>query len=92
MSATTTTRARAILGVQIEDAKEAAGASIKEIITGSPAEKIGLKAGDIIARVDGNETKDSSGFRERMSGKAPGEKVKVLVKRETEASSMTALA
>ena len=84
LSATAATRARAILGVQIEDAKEAAGATIKEIITGSPAEKIGLKAGDIIARVDGNETKDSSGFRERMSGKVPGEKVKVLVKRETE--------
>jgi M6 family metalloprotease-like protein len=84
LSAGNTTRPRAIMGVQIEDAKEAAGALVREIITGSPAEKIGLKAGDIIARVDGNETKDSSGFRERMSGKAPGEMVKVLVKREAE--------
>ena len=77
-------RPRPILGVQLEDAKEAAGALIREIIAGSPAEKIGLKAGDIIARVDGNETKDSTGFREKMSGKSPGDKVKVVVKREAE--------
>jgi len=84
LSAANSGRPRAILGVQIEDAKEAAGALIREIIAGSPAEKTGLKAGDIIARVDGGETKDSSGFRERMSAKAPGELVKVLVKREAE--------
>lgn len=77
-------RPRPILGVQLEDAKEAAGALIREIISGSPAEKIGLKAGDIIARVDGNETKDSTGFREKMSGKLPGDLVKFIVKREAE--------
>ncbi|MBC7854249.1 MAG: PDZ domain-containing protein, partial [Pirellulaceae bacterium] len=84
LSNTQASRRRPILGVQLEDAKEAAGALILEIIVGSPAEKIGLKTGDIIARLDGSDLKDSSAFREKMTGKSPGDLVKLFVKREAE--------
>jgi M6 family metalloprotease-like protein len=75
-------RQRAVLGVQIDDASDTAGALIRQITDGQPAQKAGLKQGDIIAKVDGAALESGAKFRELLSGKAPGDMVKLLVKRE----------
>lgn len=46
------------LGISIEDLEEGHGVKIKTVNSGSPAEKAGLKVGDIITTVDKHEVKE----------------------------------
>lgn len=46
------------LGISIEDVEEGNGVKIKAVNEGSPAEKAGLKVGDIITSVDKHEVKE----------------------------------
>ena len=46
------------LGISIEDIEEGQGVKIKAINEGSPAEKAGLKVGDIITTIDKHEVKE----------------------------------
>ncbi len=61
--------------------KQDTGALIAEVQGGSPAEKAGLKAGDVISKVDGAEVKDSRGLARKIAGLAPGTDVKLSVLR-----------
>ncbi|RLD16624.1 MAG: hypothetical protein DRI36_05415 [Caldiserica bacterium] len=83
---------RGWLGVYIQDVdeviakqfglKEVKGALVNKVVPNSPAEKGGVKRGDIILEVDGKEVKDSLSLKRLISGKEPGEKVKLKVLRE----------
>jgi hypothetical protein len=66
---------RRLLGVQCEDDLQ-----ILEISGGSAAEKAGLKPGDTILKIAGNEVKDLAGLRQEIQ-KAP-KQTKVVVKRD----------
>ena len=46
------------LGISIEDLEEGHGVKIKTVNSGSPADKAGLKVGDIITTVDKHEVKE----------------------------------
>lgn len=46
------------LGISIEDLEEGHGVKIKTVNSGSPAEKAGLRVGDIITTVDKHEVKE----------------------------------
>jgi S1-C subfamily serine protease len=39
-----------------------AGAYVQEVISGSPAEKVGIKAGDVITEIDGKKLADNADF------------------------------
>lgn len=56
-----------------------AGALVTAILTGSPAEKAGLKAGDLIVDVDGHATLTRADVNARLAERAPGQTVKVGV-------------
>ncbi len=58
------------------------GVLITHIVEGSPAEKAGLKAGDIITDVDNKPTKSSGHLRSAIGVKNIGDKVKVTVLRD----------
>lgn len=82
-----------VLGVDAEDlsgqlgnyfgAPDGQGILVREVMPGTPAEKAGLKAGDVILRVDGRRVKDAAELRAALrektfkaaegpdSGKAP---------------------
>jgi serine protease DegQ len=53
------------------------GVLISEVVRGSPADKAGIKAGDILTAVDSKPLTDSSVMLETISSMAPG-KVAVL--------------
>ncbi len=46
------------LGISIEDLEEGSGVKIKAVTDGSPADKAGLKLGDIITNIDKHEVKE----------------------------------
>lgn len=57
------------------------GALISEVVKGSPAEKVGLKQGDIIIEYNGSPVKSIGTFRNEISLTSPGTKVTLKVNR-----------
>ncbi len=53
------------------------GVLINDIVSGSPAEKAGLRKGDIITQWDGRDVKDVGTFRNTVAGTAPGKRVRL---------------
>ncbi|HEY3296162.1 MAG TPA: PDZ domain-containing protein [bacterium] len=58
------------------------GALINEVMKGSPAEKAGLKAGDVITRLDGKTVEGESDVRRVIHDHKPGDQVDFVVMRE----------
>ncbi len=52
--------------------KDTQGVLIAEVVRGSPADKSGIKAGDILVSIDGKPLPDSTAMLETISGLAPG--------------------
>jgi len=77
---------RAMLGVQISNEEGQGGAKIMSVSPGGPAAEAGIKAGDLITSIGGEDlTKDSNPSRalvERMSQMDPKLKVQVGVLRD----------
>jgi len=69
------------LGIQGVNAPNDGGARIQEVTAGGPSEKAGLKANDVVIKVDGEPILIYDDFVESYSGKNPGDKIKVVVKR-----------
>jgi serine protease Do len=62
--------------------KEKEGALISQVYEGSPAEKAGLKVGDIITQIDGKKIKDSQDVVREVLKKQVGQKILLEVIRE----------
>ena len=61
---------------------EAGGVLIAELVKGSPAEGAGIKAGDIITKVNGEKVSDNSSFRNKVAMLEPGSTVGFTVFRD----------
>jgi serine protease Do len=59
-----------------------AGALVSDVEDGSPADRAGLKAGDIITEVNGSHVIDSADLRVRIAGMTPGSTAKLKVFRD----------
>ena len=66
------------------------GAYIIEVVQGSPAEKIGIKPGDIVVRIAGEGIGDDGDLSEIISSRKPGEEVKIVIWRDGEEITLTA--
>jgi serine protease Do len=55
------------------------GALVSGVEGGSPAEKAGLKRGDLVTALNGKKIEDSTGLRNMVSDSAPGTKVDATV-------------
>jgi len=83
---------RAWLGVYIQEVtpelaqsfglKEAKGALVSQVVKGSPAEKAGIKPGDIILEFNGKVVEDWNQLPLMVSLQKPGERVKVKIYRD----------
>ena len=62
--------------------KESGGALVADVVRGSPAEKAGIKTGDVIIEFDRKEIKDSSDLPPVVARVAPGTTVELKVLRE----------
>jgi photosystem II stability/assembly factor-like uncharacterized protein len=72
------------LGVRGEDSPDNKGARVITVTEGGPADKAGLKAGDVIARVGDCEIESIQDLFESMRSHKAGDKVKVKIVRGTE--------
>jgi len=90
---------RGSIGVQIQPItadiadslglKSTSGALVAEPQSGSPAEKAGIKAGDVIVSVNGETVDDARNLARRISALAPGTSVKLGVLRNGHEDNLT---
>jgi serine protease Do len=83
---------RGWLGVAIQDltpdmakalgTEAGAGVLVSDVTSGSPAEKAGIKRGDVITRVDGQQPKDASQLRRMVAEAGRGKQVALEVLRD----------
>jgi serine protease Do len=83
---------RGFLGVGIQDVtrdiadsvglKTAKGAVVTTVTKDSPADKAGIKSGDVVTAVDGKSIDDARDLSRTIGGKAPGTQVDVTVWRD----------
>lgn len=83
---------RAWLGVYIQDLTPElseslnleikSGALVSEVIKNSPAEKGGIKRGDIIIKIDNEDVKTSKELQEKVLGRGVGKEVEIVLVRE----------
>ena len=69
---------------QARDLPSTEGALVNRVEDGSPAEKAGLKRGDVIVRLDGEEIQDSAELIREMREKKPGTTVQIAAVRAGE--------
>jgi S1-C subfamily serine protease len=81
------TAKKGYLGIRFE-IEEGKGAVIQEIMPSSPAEKAGLKVGDVIVKVGKTEVKDEDTLRESVGDMKPGDKLTVVLKRDGKEQTM----
>jgi predicted metalloprotease with PDZ domain len=79
---------KAILGV-ITEKKEAAGATVKEVGKGTPAEKAGMKEGDVITQIDADKISEPKELFEKIGAHEPGDKVTVTYLRNKKENKIT---
>jgi serine protease Do len=90
---------RGWLGVSIQDLtpdlaksldiKETAGALVSGVEKNSPADKAGLKRGDLITGIDTKKVDDSTGLRNMIASTAPGTKIDVKIIRDGKMQTKT---
>jgi serine protease Do len=72
------------------DIKETTGALVSGVEKDSPADKAGIKRGDLIVEVAGKKVTDSTALRNMVSQAAPGTKVELRIVREGKEQILTA--
>ncbi len=78
----------AFLGVATDDGKE--GAKIDEVTKGSPAEKAGLKAGDVITKIADQDVFSQDDVAKEVKKHKPADKVAITYKRDGKEQKTTA--
>jgi len=90
---------RGFLGVGIQDVSRdiadgvgldsARGALVTEPTKGSPADKAGVKSGDVITAVDGKDINNALDLSRTIAGKNPGTKVELSIWRDGKEQTIT---
>jgi S1-C subfamily serine protease len=79
---------RAYLGVSTASTSNGRGAQIAAVVSGGPAAKAGLRAGERITAVGGQEVKTADEVAERIATRKPGDVVEVVVQRDGDSETM----
>ena len=68
------------LGMQIQDTEDSSGVKVENVLPGSPADKAGLKEGDIITEMNGEKVNDVDNVMSKIhnANRAKEFKIKVL--------------
>lgn len=89
------TKDAAFLGVVGRDINESyssalgipSGIYVSQVVSGSPAEKAGISAGDVITKFEGNNVSTMSGLKEKLALKKSNTKVKITFKRANQSGT-----
>ncbi len=91
---------RGYLGIYIDDLDpkmaesfgfKGHGVLVNSLIDGGPAEKAGIKSGDIITKIDGKDVRAAEELRRRVSNYEPGRKVDIELFRAGKTQRMQAV-
>jgi len=66
------------------------GAIISSVEEGGPADKAGLKPGDVVVKVNGQDVHASADLRNLIAATAPGTRVRLTIERDRQAQEITA--
>lgn len=90
---------RGLLGVNIQDLNDplaksfgrnsAEGALVSQVIEGSPAEKAGVKAGDIILKLNGEPVQGAAQLKNMVGKEKPGASAKLTIYRDKKTLDVT---
>lgn len=69
----------AVIGVKVVPSSEPLGSEIVSVVPGSAADKAGLRAGQVIVKVDGRALDPVDGLVAYVRSKSPGDVIKVTV-------------
>lgn len=69
------------IGLQIQDVEEGSGVKVKEVDEETPAEKAGLKEGDVITQVNGKDISGVDEMKEAIKDVKAGDSIKLTFKR-----------
>ncbi len=69
---------------------EPKGALVAQVNKGSPADKAGIKIGDVIVHYDGREVPDTRSLRNAVAATVPGTKVQIELLRHGKPETVTA--
>jgi C-terminal processing protease CtpA/Prc len=72
---------RASIGVVVGNRKGGDGVLVGEVTPGSPAASSGLRAGDVMTKVNGQSTKTMEEFRKLLADKKPDDKLDLAFQR-----------
>lgn len=77
---------RGVLGVRTAEPKDGDGALVQQVTAKMPAARAGLKAGDVILKVDGAELTGAgpSALTDALAHKEPGDSVTLTIQRHAE--------
>ncbi len=82
---------RGWLGVVLAPAAEGEkGAAIQEVATGSPAEQAGLKRGDEVVELNGNDVQSLEQFVDDVSDFEPGHEINMTIRRDGDEKKISA--
>jgi S1-C subfamily serine protease len=76
------TEEQGFLGVKIAMSEEPKGFKVEGLVDGGPAEKAGIKAEDVITKMDKKDFETADAFVSYVRGKKPGDKIAMTVIRE----------
>jgi putative serine protease PepD len=82
--------AHAYLGVGTGESTGTTGAVIGSVTSGGPADSAGLKAGDVVTAIGGKQVTGSGDLVSAIAGHAPGDRVKITVRRNSGTQTLTA--
>jgi S1-C subfamily serine protease len=68
------------IGVQIKN--EDGAVAITMVVADSPADKAGLKAEDVVLKMNGQHVTDVQSFVQKVRDTKPGDEIKLVVKRD----------
>jgi serine protease Do/serine protease DegQ len=75
---------RGRLGIVMTDVPGRAGAGITDVVPGSPAERAGVRAGDLVTALNGRPVRGAAELRAQLGVIPAGETVEMRVQREAE--------
>ncbi|MBA2334501.1 MAG: trypsin-like peptidase domain-containing protein, partial [Blastocatellia bacterium] len=75
---------------QALELKDKSGVLVNQVLSGSAAEKAGIKLRDIITAINGERIEDSNILRNKVAGTLPGTEIRVTVLRDGTTQELTA--
>lgn len=73
---------RVSFGTMPDFSFEGPGVKVEGVVPGSPAQRAGVKTGDVVLRLDGKDVASLRDFSEKLKGMTPGQVVTATLRRE----------